>query len=492
MNPLKKLAGQTAIYGLSSIVGRLLNYLLVPLYTRYFSTAEYGEVTMLYAYVSFLVVILTYGMETAFFRFSQNEQDKKSVYSTSLISLLISSAIFIILMFMNADSIANALNFDGHPEYIQWFALIVGLDAVSSIAFAKLREQSKAARFALIRLLNIFINIGLNLFFIIYCPYAIKNNLPSADFVQSIYSQSIGIGYIFIANLVASIVTILLLLPEMLSASWQFNTQLWKKMMVFALPLMVAGLAGITNETIDRILLSHLLPSSIAASEVGIYGAYYKLSIIMTLFIQTFRFAAEPFFFAQEKERNAKKVYADVMKYFIIITATIFLGVMIYYDLVQQFIGEEFHDARGLIIVPVLLLANLFLGIYYNLAVWFKLTEKTKFGAYLAIFGAVITLALNFALIPVLGFEGSAWATLICYFTMAVVSYFLGRKHYPIPYDLKRIGAYLGLMLLLFRLSGYVDLGMWVNTLYLLVFVGIVFALERPKKRVNSTPELFD
>ena len=492
MNPLKKLAGQTAIYGLSSIVGRLLNYLLVPLYTRYFSTAEYGEVTTLYAYVAFLVVILTYGMETAFFRFSQNEQDKKSVYSTSLISLLISSAIFIILMFMNADSIANALNFDGHPEYIQWFALIVGLDAVSSISFAKLREQSKAARFALIRLLNIFINIGLNLFFIIYCPYAIKNNLPSADFVQSIYSQSIGIGYIFIANLVASIVTILLLLPEMLSASWQFNTQLWKKMMVFALPLMVAGLAGITNETIDRILLSHLLPSSIAASEVGIYGAYYKLSIIMTLFIQTFRFAAEPFFFAQEKERNAKKVYADVMKYFIIITATIFLGVMIYYDLVQQFIGEEFHDARGLIIVPVLLLANLFLGIYYNLAVWFKLTEKTKFGAYLAIFGAVITLALNFALIPVLGFEGSAWATLVCYFTMAVVSYFLGRKHYPIPYDLKRIGAYLGLMLLLFRLSSYVDLGMWVNTLYLLVFVGVVFALERPKKRVNSTPELFD
>ena len=492
MNPLKKLAGQTAIYGLSSIVGRLLNYLLVPLYTRYFSTAEYGEVTTLYAYVAFLVVILTYGMETAFFRFSQNEQDKKSVYSTSLISLLISSAIFIILMFMNADSIANALNFDGHPEYIQWFALIVGLDAVSSISFAKLREQSKAARFALIRLLNIFINIGLNLFFIIYCPYAIKNNLPSADFVQSIYSQSIGIGYIFIANLVASIVTILLLLPEMLSASWQFNTQLWKKMMVFALPLMVAGLAGITNETIDRILLSHLLPSSIAASEVGIYGAYYKLSIIMTLFIQTFRFAAEPFFFAQEKERNAKKVYADMMKYFIIITATIFLGVMIYYDLVQQFIGEEFHDARGLIIVPVLLLANLFLGIYYNLAVWFKLTEKTKFGAYLAIFGAVITLALNFALIPVLGFEGSAWATLVCYFTMAVVSYFLGRKHYPIPYDLKRIGAYLGLMLLLFSLSGYVDLGMWVNTFYLLVFVGVVFALERPKKRVNSTPELFD
>lgn len=489
MNLLKKLAGQTAIYGLSSIVGRLLNYLLVPLYTRYFSTAEYGEVTTLYAYVAFLVVILTYGMETAFFRFSQNEQDKKSVYSTTLISLLISSAIFIILMFMNADSIANALNFDGHPEYIQWFALIVGLDAVSSISFAKLREQNKAARFALIRLLNIFINIGLNLFFIIYCPYAIKNNLPSADFVQSIYSQSIGIGYIFIANLVASIVTIVLLFPEMIAARWRFQLQLWKKMMLFALPLMIAGLAGITNETIDRILLAHLLPEEIAASEVGIYGAYYKLSIIMTLFIQTFRFAAEPFFFAQEKEQNAKNVYADVMKYFTIITATIFLLVMIYFDLVQQFIGASFHDPRGQIIVPVLLFANLFLGIYYNLAIWFKLTGKTRYGAYLSLFGAIVTLGVNFALIPVLGFEGSAWATLLCYFLMTLLSYYLGRKHYPIPYDLKRIGIYLSLTILLFISSLYLDLGMYVNTLYLVAFIVFVIALERPKKRLNSTPE---
>ena len=212
----------------------------------------------------------------------------------------------------------------------------------------------------------------------------------------------------------------------------------------------------------------------------------------MTLIIQTFRFAAEPFFFAQEKERNAKKVYADVMKYFTIITATIFLGVMIYYDLVQQFIGGEFHDSRGLVVVPVLLFANLFLGIYYNLAVWFKLTEKTRFGAYLALFGAVITLALNFALIPFLGFEGSAWATLTCYFSMTVASYFLGKKHYPVPYDLKRIGLYLVITLILFTLSVYVDFGMLLNTLYLLIFVGVAYILERPKKIVNSTPELFD
>ena len=492
MNPLKKLAGQTAVYGLSSIVGRLLNYLLVPLYTRHFTTAEYGEVTTLYAFVAFLVIILTYGMETAFFRFSQREQNKKLVYSTSLISLLISSALFVAAILLNADNIASALHFGGHPEYIEWFALIIGLDAVSSISFAQLREHNKAARFALIRLVNIFVNIGLNLFFIIYCPFAIKNNLPSAEFVQSIYSPEMGIGYIFIANLAASGLTILMLIPEMTSSLWRFDFFLWKKMMWYAMPLMIAGLAGITNETIDRLLLKYLLPTDIADSEIGLYGAFYKLSIIMTLFVQTFRFAAEPFFFNQEGNQNAKRVYADVMKYFIIITAIIFLAVTVYYDIVIGFIGKDYHDERGAIIVPILLLANLFLGIYYNLAVWFKLTEKTKYGAYLSIFGAVITLALNIVLIPQIGFVGSAWATLVCYAAMMVASYFMGRKHYPIPYNIKRIGGYLTLMMSLFFFSHQWDMGMLFNTVYILVFVGVVFLIEKPKKRVNSTPELFD
>jgi O-antigen/teichoic acid export membrane protein len=492
LNPLKKLAGQTAVYGLSSIVGRLLNYLLVPLYTRHFTTAEYGEVTTLYAFVAFLVIILTYGTETAFFRFSQREQNKKLVYSTSLISLLISSVLFVAAILLNADNIASALHFAGHPEYIQWFALIIGLDAISSISFAQLREHNKAARFALIRLVNIFVNIGLNLFFIIYCPFAIKNNLPSAEFVQSIYSQEMGIGYIFIANLVASGLTILMLIPEMTSSLWRFDFSLWKKMMWYAMPLMIAGLAGITNETIDRLLLKYLLPTDIADAEIGLYGAFYKLSIIMTLFVQTFRFAAEPFFFNQEGKQNAKRVYADVMKYFTIITAIIFLAVTVYYDIVIEFIGKDYHDERGAIIVPILLLANLFLGIYYNLAVWFKLTEKTKYGAYLSIFGAVITLALNFALIPQIGFVGSAWATLVCYAAMMAASYFMGRKHYPIPYNIKRIGGYLTLMMSLFFFSHHWDMGMLFNTVYILVFVGAVFLIEKPKKRVNSTPELFD
>ena len=461
MNPLKKLASQTAIYGLSSVVGRLLNYLLVPLYTRYFLPAEYGVVTELYAYVAFLVVMLTYGMETAFFRFSKKEETTK-VYSTTLISLLISSVIFIGLIFLNSSAISRWLGYANHPEYIQFFALIIGMDAVASISFAKLREQDKAMRFAFIRIVNIMVNIGLNLYFIVYQEY--------------------GIAYIFIANLVASVITLLMLFPQMISSSWVFDKKLWKKMMIYALPLLIAGLAGMTNETIDRILLKHLLPNTdMAASELGLYGAFYKLSIIMILFIQTFRFAAEPFFFAQEKEGNSRKIYADVMKYFTIIMAIIFLGVTIFYDVIKGFLGSEYHDERGFLVVSILLLANLFLGIYYNLSIWYKLTEKTKYGAYLSIFGAIITLSLNFTLIPVLGFVGCAWATLVCYFSMTVASYYLGKRHFSVPYQVKRIALYLFGMLCIYFCIYFTNLNMWINSLFLLGFVIFVYRLEKPK-----------
>jgi len=461
LNPLKKLASQTAIYGLSSVVGRLLNYLLVPLYTRYFLPAEYGVVTELYAYVAFLVVMLTYGMETAFFRFSKKEETTK-VYSTTLISLLISSVVFVGLIFLNSSAISQWLGYANHPEYIQFFALIIGMDAVASISFAKLREQDKAMRFAFIRIINIMVNIGLNLYFIVYQEY--------------------GIAYIFIANLVASAITLLMLFPQMISSSWVFDKKLWKKMMIYALPLLIAGLAGMTNETIDRILLKHLLPNTdIAASELGLYGAFYKLSIIMILFIQTFRFAAEPFFFAQEKEGNSRKIYADVMKYFTIIMAFIFLGVTIFYDVIKGFLGSEYHDERGFLVVSILLLANLFLGIYYNLSIWYKLTEKTKYGAYLSIFGAIITLSLNFTLIPVLGFVGCAWATLVCYFSMTVASYYLGKRHFSVPYQVKRIALYLFGMLCVYFCIYFTNLNMWINSLFLLGFIIFVYRLEKPK-----------
>ena len=492
MNPLKQLAGQTAIYGLSSIVGRLLNYLLVPLYTRYFIPAEYGVVTELYAYVAFLVVILTYGLETAFFRFSQKQYDKNLVYSTSLISLFCSSILFCFLMISFQQPIANWLEYPNNPEYVMYFALIIGFDAICSISFAKLREQKQAARFALVRLLNIFINIGLNLFFIIYCPYAIENSLSSTDFINSIYDKSVGVGYIFIANLVASGVTLVMLLPEMIKTTWKFNATLWKKMMIYALPLLIAGLAGMTNETIDRVLLKHLLPEGVDKMvEIGIYGAFYKISIIMILFIQTFRFAAEPFFFAQEKQHNSRMIYAYVLKYFSILASFIFLLIMLYLDIVIHFIGSAFHNEKGITIIPILLIANLFLGIYYNLSVWYKLTEKTTYGAMLAIFGALITIVFNIILIPKIGFLGSAWATLACYFSMMVASLLLGKKHYPIPYDVKRIFFYIALSFLLYKLSALFNTTLLINTIYLLVFVVIVFLLEKSKKEVISEPKLF-
>lgn len=493
MNPLKKLAEQTVIYGLSSVVGRLLNYLLVPLYTRYFLPEEYGVVTELYAYVAFLVVILTYGIETAFFRYSQKTPNKRIVYSTSLISLLFTSILFIIIVFSFSQPIADCLQYSDNKEYIQYFALIIGLDAISAISFAKLREKNNAVRFALIRLLNIFINIGLNLFFIIYCPYAIDSGLSSSDFLKSIYSENYGVGYIFVANLIASIITFLMLLPEMIKSVWIFDKRLWKQMMIYALPLLIAGLAGMTNETIDRILLKHLLPHNLNVSEqIGLYGAFYKLSILIVLFIQTFRFAAEPFFFAQEKEKNSKKVYAEVMKYFIIITSFIFLVVTMLYEIIINFLGSNFHDERGFITVSILLAANLFLGIYYNLSIWYKLSEKTKYGAYLSIFGAIITLILNFLLIPVLGFVGSAWATLVCYFFMTIASYLLGRKHYKIPYPIKRIFLYLGLVFVLFFISVLFSLSIIIKSVFIFLFILITFIIEKPKKVVISNPKLFD
>ena len=493
MNPIKKLAEQTAIYGLSSVVGRLLNYLLVPLYTRYFSPEAYGVVTEPLCYVAFLVVVLTYGIETAFFRYSQKTSNKRIVYSTALISLLFTSSLFIFITFSFSQPIADWLQYPNNQDYIQYFAIIIGLDAISAISFAKLREKNNAIRFALIRLLNIFINISLNLFFIVYCPYAIDNGLSTSEFLKSIYSENYGVGYIFVANLIASIITFLMLLPEMIKSIWIFDKQLWKQMMIYALPLLIAGLAGMTNETIDRILLKHLLPPDLNVSEqIGLYGAFYKLSILIVLFIQTYRFAAEPFFFAQEKEKNSKKVYAEVMKYFIIITSFIFLVVTMLYEIIINFLGPKFHDERGFITVSILLAANLFLGIFYNLSIWYKLSEKTKYGAYLSIFGAIITISLNFLFIPVLGFLGSAWATLICYFSMTIVSYFLGRKYYKIPYPIKRIFLYLGIVFVLFFISVLFSVGIIIKSIFIFLFILITFLIEKPKKALISNPKLFN
>lgn len=482
MNPLKKLLEQTAIYGLSSVVGRLLNYLLVPLYTRYFLPEEYGVVTELYAYVAFLIVFLTYGFETAFFRFIDKNNNLSRVFSTAFLSLLLSSTIFVIISFFYRSNLSELIGYESHTNYIVFFIFILFLDVVSSLVFAKLRFLNKAKKFALIRLTGIFLNISLNLFFIVVLPYVIDNKLLFCSELSVIYFPDFGVGYIFIANLISSLVSFLLLTSEIINISWEFNFKLWKKMFFYSSPLLIAGLAGMTNETIDRILLKNLLPQEVnSLFEVGLYGAFYKLSILMILFIQTFRYAAEPFFF-QNKNNPSKQVYADVMKYFVIVTAFVFLIVTTFYDFFIGFLGENYHDPRGFYVVSILLLANFFLGIYYNLSIWYKLTDRTIFGAYISIFGALITLTLNYILIPYYGFLACAVTTFCCYFLMSFISFIFLRQYFPIPYNLKRIAFYFALMIFIFFIVYFDSFGPYIHCLYLLIFLSVVYLIEQPKK----------
>ncbi len=486
MNPIKRLAGQTAIYGFTSVIGRLLGWLLVPLYTRVFTQGEYGTVIEMYSYVAFLNVILTYGMETAFFRYSELEKNKNKVFGTSFISLLITSSIFVILTTHFSQNIANLIRYPNHKDYIIWFAFIVSIDALSSIPFAKLRAQNKAKRFATIKLIGILINISLNLFLILLCPYILKNYESGTifNFIKSFYNTNWNIEYIFISNLIASGATLILLSPEIFNVKLTFSTKLWRRMIIYALPLLIAGLAGIMNETLDRILLKYLLPPDIAISQVGIYGACYKISIIMTIFIQAFRYAADPFFFSQEKEKNSKILYAKVMNYFVIAVSFIFLITMMYIDIIIKFIGKDFRV--GAPVIPILLLANLFLGIYYNLSIWYKLTNKTIFAALLSIFGAIITVTLNFYWIPRISYMGSAWATFICYGSMMLLSYILGQKYYPIKYNFKKIFEYLGLSLSLYFISISLNIEtqqyrLLINTFFVIIFISVVYFIEKPK-----------
>lgn len=489
MSLAKKLLGQTAVYGLSSILGRLLNYLLVSLHTRVFPQPEQmGVVTDLYAYVTFLLIVFTYGMETAFFRFSSQQKENTAIYPTALISLLGSSIFLTGILVLFSGSIADFLKYPDHAEYVIWFALILGLDALAAIPFARLRQQNKPGKFAFIKLFNIGVNIGANLYFLLLCPY-LQIHHPDSIWL-AVYDPSIGLGYIFIANLLASVATLVVLLPEFLGFAWVFDSSLFWAMLAYALPLLIAGFAGMINETIDRLLLKFYLPGTTEENlaQTGIYGSAYKLSIFMTLAIQAFRMAAEPFYFSQANEVNAPRTYALVMKHFVIICLFIFLGVMAYMDIIRYIIHPNYWE--GIKVVPVLLIANLFLGVYYNLSVWYKLTGKTAYGAYLAIFGAAVTLFLNWYWIPVFGYMGSAWATCICYITMAVLAYIIGQKFYPVPYPLTRIIAYIAFALLLYVgmnnlvpiLTGDTLFKGVLNTLIILFFAATAWYLERAQK----------
>ena len=442
MAGIKSLMKDTAIYGLSSIVGRFLNWCLVPLYTLKFPVAEYGVVTYVYSVVALALIILTYGMETGFFRFANHERwkDPMQVYSTCLISLAVSSTAFVAAVLLFLRPVTSWMQCSGHASYVVIMAFCVAIDAFTALPFSYLRYRKRPIRFAYIRLVNIGINIGLNLFFILACP-ALMKSAPSL--VGWFYRPEFGIGYIFLSNLIASVVTLLMLYNELHGFRWSFNGRLWREILKYSAPLLVLGVAGIMNQTLDKILLPYLLADKATSDYMlGIYGANYKIAIVMVMFTQAFRFAYEPFIFARSREQGETKnqAYSDAMKYFVIFSLLIFIGVMFYIDILRYFISPRYFS--GLKVVPVVMMAELFFGVFFNLSLWYKLSDKTVWGMWFSLMGLAVTVFLNVVLVPVMGYMGCAWAAFSCYGVMMLVSYFVGQAKYPIRYPLKSIGLY--------------------------------------------------
>jgi len=483
VSSIKKLVGQTAIYGLPTIVGRLLNYFLVPLYTAILPAAKYGIVSELYAWVAFLIVLLTFGMETAFFKFLHDKEDKKTVFQNSFLTVLGFNGVFLILLLLFNQSIADAMLYSDHPEYIVLLGVIVAIDASSSLPMAKLRAENKAKKFSIIHFTAIAVNISLNLI-LLYFFY--DENHPEE-----------GVLFILVANLLSSLVKPIGTYKDYIGIKLKYNAELAKEMLKYSYPLVVAGFAGIINETIDRAMLKHVLYNrgglSLQAAEakLGIYSACYKLAMIVTIFLQAYRYAAEPFFFSHAKSTDSRVIYVKIMNYFIAFVCLVFLGVALNIDIFKFFIrSEEYWEGLG--VVPILLIANVFFGIYLNQSIWYKLSGQTKFGAYIAIGGASITILINLIFIPVYGFWASAWATLIVYGLQMVASYLLGQKYYRINYNLRKFYLYFGMALLFYFITYFVDVDpgemtprkfIFHNGLILL-YVGMVWMIEQPRKKL--------
>ncbi|WP_347923182.1 oligosaccharide flippase family protein [Pontimicrobium sp. SW4] len=477
MSAFQKLFKQTVIYGLATVLPRMLSFLLVPLYTTegvLTSVAEYGEVSVIFSYFVIFNVVLAYGMETAFFRFFNKEEDKNQVVGTSAISLIVSSLGFFALALIFQNQIASFIDID--VKYINLVIWILLLDALVIIPFAWLRANEKPKRYAIVKILNVVINLGLNIFFLL----ALKDLASNNSVFESIYKPDFQISYIFIANLIASAVTLLLMLPFYSKIKYVFNSQLWKTMFRYAFPVLIAGVAFSINETFDRILLKELLPADVAETDIGMYSACYKIALFMTLFATAYRLGIEPYFFSHSNSKNPQKNYAKILELFVAFGSVILLSVVVFADLLKPHIvrSEDYWEAMW--IVPIILLANFCLGIYHNLSVWYKITDRTKFGAYISVFGATITLAINIFFIKEYSYKASAIATLVAYSVMMLLSYYYGRKFYPIPYNLNKIGIYLGLSIVFSVVSFYYFREIYVITIpMLLVFIAIVYLLEK-------------
>ncbi|MFC2129234.1 oligosaccharide flippase family protein [Bacteroidota bacterium] len=480
-NPIKQLFGQTAVYGMGIVLPRFLNFIvLTPFYTRVLPTEEYGIITELYAYVVFLLVVLTYGMETGFFRFASNSNEKEKVYTSVLTSVFTTSILFVLLIVAFLKPISNGMGYGDYPNYIMWLVLIVAIDAFTAIPFARIRLLNKPIKYTLIRIAEVVVNVGLILFFLSYAP----RHLEDQEWIGKIYNESMGVGYVLIANLAASALKMILLSGEILASfRGSIDIKLLKIVLKYSYPLLIAGLAGAVNEALDRVLLKHLLdPADNPMSQLGIYGANFKIAVLMSLFVQMFRYAAEPFFFSKSNEKNAKGLYADVMKFFLIAGLMIFLVVTLYIDYFKLFIGSDFRGGVG--IVPVILMAVLIMGAFFNLSVWYKLTNKTMIGARLVLIGAVITIVVNVLFIPKYGYYASAWGHLLCYSVMVFLSWFWSRKHFRIPYDFSRILFYFAIIVSFFfidRVLSLKELALvnYVKPIMILVAVLIFYRGEK-------------
>jgi len=490
MKLLKQLAGQTAIYGISSIAGRLLNYLLVPLHTAIFSPGDYGIVTDLYAYVAFCNIVYSFGMETTFFRFS-TKIPRASVFHQATSLIIVTSLIFSALLILNASDIAEWLGYSGRGNIITWLAIILFIDAVVAIPFAKLRLDNKATRFAIARISAIAVTVMLNIFFLIIFRNIYEGSylVELKPLVQNIYNPNFGIEYIFLANLMGNALYFILLYPEFFRLKFKLERQLILPMLVYALPLFIMGIAGMVNEQIDKILFTHLLPDNFYSNRtsleaLGIYGASFKLSVFMLLGIQAFRYAGEPFFFSNAPRKDSPELFARVMHYFILAGLVIFLTVSVHLNLIADIflLQPAYHEA--LFVVPVLLFAKLLFGVYINLSIWFKLTDKTIYGTYITGIGAIVTLFGNILLVPLLGYLGAASAALLCYFTMCLIAYFWGKVHYPIPYRFAPLIKYLVLSVILVIISFQWDFHSRavhhiLNTAIILLFILFIYLVER-------------
>lgn len=493
MSSIKKLAGETVWYGVSSIVSKFLVQVLTPYLTAKFKgTPEFGQMALVYSAIPFISIAILFGLDYAYFRYISKKDLRGAgdLYSTLLISLFASTIGITALIILFHVPIANALDVANHPGYITLSALVIALDALSALPFARLRIEGRPRKYAFIRISGIAVYIVLVFFFLSVCPSLLKTHPNSI--IGFIYQPKFGpVGYILLANLIQNGVQLLLLSPLLKVSRWTFNIPLWKEMMVYSLPLMIAGLGGIINETFDRIMLDWRLPhtNSYATYQVGIYSACYRLSLLITLFVQAFRMGAEPFFFRQSAEESAQRTYARVMKFFVILVCGIFLFVVMYIDVLKYFIQDPSMWV-GLKVVPILLFANMFLGIYYNLSIWYKLSANTRSGAYITLIGAAITLIVNYVFIPSFGFMASAWATFLCYGSMMVISFVWGQKVYPVPYATKKLVAYMVIVTLeyfvflgLRAVSGNLVVRLGAGTVLLGAFALFILKVERKEFR---------